>query len=481
MLETKAGNLSESAPHTLVASERDRQSEYLAQSIARHTEKTKISKQIAQKYRPVLADKRTLVDFLLPFKEIYYPIVTKRSFGAKIWDVDGNEYIDLIMGFGVNLFGHNPIWIRQVLQEQLETGIELGLQPELVGEVAQMICDLTGMERVTFTNTGTEAVMTAIRLARAVTNRQKIAIFTDSYHGHFDGILGQLEKSDRSWKTIPTTIGISPNYVADLVILDYGNFESLEIVKKYKHELAAVLVEPVQSRRIDLQPKEFLQQLRQLTKELDIALIFDELVTGFRIHPGGAQAWFGVEADIATYGKILGGGMPIAVIAGKAAYMDKIDGGVWNYGDDSFPSSEKIFFAGTFCKHPLAIAAAHTILQHFKERGSTVQEELNQRTTQFVQTLNTYFESQELPIQLANFGSIFGPASVSIAEDEKFLEEESAINGFDLLYYHLLNRGIMLRGDRGFLSTAHTDEDLDRIISAVQDSINELIEGGFFS
>jgi glutamate-1-semialdehyde aminotransferase len=471
MLETKL--------ETKAENQDNRQSQYLANLIARHTEKTKTSKQLAQKYRSFLADKKTVVDFLLPLKEMYYPIVAKRSLGSKVWDVDGNEYIDLVMGFGVNLFGHNPDWIQQALQQQLETGIQLAIQPEFVGEVAQLICQLTGMERVTFTNTGTEAVMTAIRLARAATGRNKIAIFTGSYHGHFDGTLGQRETSDRDLITVPVTIGTSPNFVADIIILDYGEPESLGLIQKHQRELAAVLVEPVQSRRLDLQPKAFLQQLRQLTKELEIALIFDELVTGFRIHPGGAQAWFGVEADIATYGKIIGGGMPIAVIAGKAAYLDKIDGGAWNYGDDSYPHVEKIFFAGTFCKHPLAITAAYTILKYFQTQGSTVQERLNQRTTDFVQTLNTYFELQELPIQLANFGSVFGPASVGFSEGDEPLTE-SAVNPFDLLYYHLLDRGIMLRGDRGFLSTSHTDEDLDRIIWAVKDSINELIAGGFF-
>jgi glutamate-1-semialdehyde aminotransferase len=464
---------------TKVKSASDRQSQYLANLIARHTEKTKTSKQLAQKYRPFLADKKSVVDFLLPLKEMYYPIVTKRSLGSKLWDADDNEYIDLIMGYGVNLFGHNPSWITQALQQQLEAGIELGLQPELVGEVAQLICELTGMERVTFSNTGTEAVMTAIRLARATTSRHKIAIFADSYHGHFDGTLGQREIIDRTLNTVSISIGTPPNLVADTLILDYDDPESLEIIQKYQSELAAVLVEPVQSRRLDLQPKAFLQQLRQLTKELDIALIFDELVTGFRIHPGGAQAWFGIEADIATYGKIIGGGMPIGVIAGKAVYMDKIDGGVWNYGDDSFPSSEKIFFAGTFCKHPLAIAAAHTILQRFKIQGSSIQDQLNQRTTQFVEKLNAYFDSESLPIQLANFGSVFGSASAPYLDSNEPLDRDESIV-FDLLYYHLLNRGIMLRGDRGFLSTAHTDEDLDRIVWAVKDSINELIEGGFF-
>jgi glutamate-1-semialdehyde aminotransferase len=160
-----------------------------------------------------------------------------------------------------------------------------------------------------------------------------------------------------------------------------------------------------------LQPKTFLHQLRQLTKESGIALIFDEMVTGFRIHPGGAQAWFGVEADLATYGKIVGGGMPIGIIAGKAAYMDGIDGGMWTYGDASYPQAKTTFFAGTFCKHPLTMAAARAVLKYLKAQGCTLQEQLNQRTSQFVEALNNCFAENELPIRMANFGSLFGLAS----------------------------------------------------------------------
>lgn len=462
---------------TPLESLRDRQSRYLQNLIARHAEKTKFSKQIASQYRHYFADKKTLVDFSLHLKEMYYPIIAKRAFGSNIWDADGNEYIDLIMGFGVDLFGHNPPWIVEAIQEQLHRGIPLGLQPESVGEVAQLISELTGMERVTFTNTGTEAVMTALRLARAVTGRNKVVIFSDSYHGHFDGVLAEAT-GDKPLESISISPGVSPNYIKDILVLEYDNLASLEIIENHKNEIAAILVEPVQSRRIDRQPKDFLQQLRKLTQELDIVLIFDELVTGFRIHPGGAQAWFGIEADIATYGKIIGGGMPIAAIAGKSAYMDRIDGGTWNYGDDSAPTTEKIFFAGTFCKHPLAIAAARAVLQHIKQQGIALYEDLNRRSDRFVQTLNSYFESEGLPLELTNFGSLFGPASLPISETES-ASETPEIDPFDLLYYHLLNRGIMLRGDRGFLSTAHTDEDLDRIVWAVKDSFNELIEGGF--
>lgn len=451
------------------------QIKHLGAFIERYIKRTKTSKHLAQTYRPVLADNKTLVGFNLFLKELFYPIVGKRSAGSRIWDVDGNEYIDVTMGFGVNLFGHNPPFIKEALQEQLELGVQLGPQAELAGEVAQLISQLTGMERVAFSNTGTEAVMAALRLARAATSRNKIAMFAGSYHGHFDGTLATAQIADGFLQSAPLAPGIPPNFVADTLVLDYGSPQSLEVIKAHAQELAAVIVEPVQSRRPDLQPKAFLQQLRELTQESGIALIFDEMVTGFRIHPGGAQAWFGIQADIATYGKIVGGGMPVGVIAGKGSYMDGIDGGMWDYGDASSPKAKTTFFAGTFCKHPLALAAARSVLQHLKSQGASLQQELNQRTSQFVEKLNAYFQEDEVPVRMANFGSLFGPASSGVSASP----ENPESSGMDLLFYHLADRGVLLRGGGGFLSTAHTDADLDAMILAVQDSVRELREGRF--
>jgi glutamate-1-semialdehyde aminotransferase len=278
--------------------------------------------------------------------------------------------------------------------------------------------------------------------------------------------------------SVPSAPGIPQNLVKDVLVLDYGNPRSIDIIKDHERELAAVLVEPVQTSNLKLQPKEFLQQLRQLTKEAGIALIFDEMVSGFRIHPGGAQAWFGIEADLATYGKVVGGGMPIGIIAGKAAYMDAIDGGMWNYGDDSYPQAKKTFFAGTYCKHPLGLAAARAVLKHLKSHGPSLQQQLNQRMAQFAEALNAYFEEDRLPLQVENFGSVF-----SLTISERFAlsqDSDSPDIRLILLYYNLIYKGILLRGNGGFLSTAHTDEDINFIIQAVQDSIIKFRKEGFF-
>ena len=453
-----------------------RQQIELEQFLENYNQRTKFSKLLSQKYRPVLADNKASFLFSLPLKEISYPIAGKRSLGSKIWDVDGNEYIDLIMGYGINLFGHNPSFVKQAIAEQLDQGIHLGTQSEVAGEVAELICELTQMERVAFSNTGTEAIMTAIRLARTVTNRNKIALFSGSYHGHFDGTLVKAQVVNGDLYSVPMAPGIPQNIVKDVLILEYGNPHSLDIIKDHESELAAVLVEPVQTSNLSLQPKEFLQQLRQLTEEAGTALIFDEMVSGFRIHPGGAQAWFGIEADLATYGKVVGGGMPIGVIAGRAAYMDAIDGGMWNYGDDSYPQAKQTFFAGTYCKHPLAMAAARAVLNHLKRHGASLQEQLNQRTSQLAEELNAYFEEDKLSLKIENFGSLFGfTASGSLAVSQ---DSDSQTIAQLLIYYKLLDKGILLRGNGGFISTAHTDKDINSLIQAVRDSITELRKGG---
>ncbi|MGL4623012.1 MAG: aspartate aminotransferase family protein [Chroococcidiopsis sp.] len=456
-----------------------KQHQYLQKFIYNYNQRTKKSKQISQVSRPYFADHKASTIFSMPFKEICYTIVSDRSCGSKVWDIDGNEYLDFSMGYGVNLFGHNPPFIKQAIEEQLEQGIHLGLQSEVACEVAHLICELTNMERVALSNTGTEAVMTAIRLARTANNRHKIALFSGSYHGHFDGTLVKTKTVDGIRQILPIAPGIPPSIVEDVLVLDYDKPESLAAIAQHKHELAAVLVEPVQTSHPQLQPKEFLQQLRQLTQETGIVLIFDEMVTGFRIHPGGAQAWFNIEADLATYGKIVGGGMPIGVIAGKATYMDAIDGGMWNYGDASYPRAKKTFFAGTYCKHPLAMATARAVLRQLKSHGNSLQQKLNQRTSQLAKTLNAYFTEDKLPLKMVNFGSLF---AVGFSDNYEVSEDYASQNTVGmLLYYHLIDKGVLFRENGGFLSTVHTDEDLDRLIRAVKSSMRELREAGFLS
>ena len=441
------------------------QQQHLDALIARFTERTKTSKQIVQRDRPRLADSRASVGFRMSIKEMLYPIVAQRSQGSKIWDVDGNEYLDMTMGQGVTLFGHQPDFIMSALQSQLSEGIHLSPRSPIVGEVAALICELTGAERACFCNSGTEAVMAAIRIARATTDRSKIALFEGSYHGHADGTLFRKQIIDNEPRSFPLALGVPPSIGSDVVVLDYGSTETLEYLQKYGQDLAAVLVEPIQSGNPLLQPKQFLQSLRQITSQMGIALIFDEMITGFRSHPGGAQALFGVQADIATYGKVIAGGMPIGVVAGKARYLDSIDGGMWNYGDKSYPGVDRTFFGGTFNQHPLAMVAARAVLTHLKEQGTGLQQQLNDRTAALADTLNRYFQAEEVPIKIEQFSSFFRFALAG---------------NLDLLFYHMVEKGIYVwEWRKHFLSTAHTEADLAQFVQTVKDSVAELRQGGF--
>jgi natural product biosynthesis luciferase-like monooxygenase protein len=448
-----------------------RQQEYLKAFIARYLQRTPESKRQTQRYRMVHADLKPALSFRLCTKEIRYPIIGARSRGSRLWDVDDNEYVDFTMGYGLNLFGHNPPFIQEAIEEQLKLGMHLGPQTQLAGEVAELITELTGLERVAFCNTGTEAIMAALRLARTATGRNKVAVFAGSYHGTWDGVLVNPQSADGQRSSVPMVPGIPAGVVTEVSVLNYGSMRSLEVLKEHLHELAAVLVEPVQSRKPDLQPREFLHEVRRLTEEAGVALIFDEVITGFRILPGGAQAWFGVQADLATYGKIVGGGLPIGVVAGKARFMDPIDGGMWTYGDLSVPGARTTLYSGTFCKHPLAMAAGRAVLRRIKERADEIYPRLNRSTAQLAERLNTYFESENVPIHLSHFGSLFrlGGSFQLTSQD-----------GMDLLFYHFIHKGVYVwEGRNWFLSTAHTDEEIQRMIDVVKESVAEMRDGGF--
>ncbi|MBO9732433.1 MAG: amino acid adenylation domain-containing protein [Chitinophaga sp.] len=441
------------------------QQAYLDAFIQRYNAKTKTSKALTQQYRPVLADNRASAGFRFSTKELVYPILAASSQGATITDVDGNKYVDLAMGFGVDLLGHCPPAVMTALQQQLQQGFQLGPQTPLAGQAATLVTKLTGMERASFHNSGTEAVMTAIRLARTVTGRKKIAVFAGAYHGHFDGTLAAPEDLERTHAGVPMAPGIVENMVADVLVFDYHHPDVVEHIRAHAHELAALVVEPVQSRRPGYQPKALLHELRSMTAAENVALIFDEMITGFRIHPGGAQAHFGVRADLATYGKIAGGGLPIGIIAGSSRFMNALDGGIWQYGDDSYPAVDTTFFAGTFCKHPLSMASSLALLQELDRRGPALQQQLNIRTTRLVQDISAFFEENQVPIQIHSFGSLF----------------YFAINtNMDLFFYHLLEKGVYIwEGRTCFLSDAHSDEDIDFIARSIKDSIRELQQAGF--
>jgi glutamate-1-semialdehyde aminotransferase/acyl carrier protein len=433
--------------------------------IRRYTARTRKSKQLTEANRSVLADPRTVTGFRPAIKELVYQVTIDRSQGSHLWDVDGNEYVDALNGFGASLFGWQPEFVTKAVSAQLAMGYEIGPMHPLAGEVAELFCRLTGFDRAGFCNTGSEAVLGAIRIARTVTGRSTIAVFSGSYHGIFDEV---VVRGTKKLTAVPAAPGILPSSAENVIVLDYGTPESLEILRARCAELAAIVVEPVQSRRPDLQPGEFLRQLRQITEESGTALIMDEMVTGFRIAPGGAQEHFGVRGDLATYGKAVGGGFPIGIIAGSRQWMDALDGGGWQFGDDSTPTVGVTYFAGTFVRHPLALAAAKAVLQHLSEEGPSLQERLNGMTEKFAAGLNAHFSEVGAPLEIRYFGSLWKP----------FYTSEHA-NG-DLLFYMLRDRGVhILEGFPCFFTAAHSQADVELVAGAFRESIAEMQGAGF--
>ncbi|MGB1251075.1 MAG: amino acid adenylation domain-containing protein [Candidatus Promineifilaceae bacterium] len=445
------------------------QAAHLKDLTERMLAKTGGSRKLAQAYRDVHADPRGIAAFRQLWKDLVYQIAVERSKGSKVWDVDGNDYVDITMGFGINFFGHSPDFIQQAMHAQTDTGIHIGPQDTISGDVARLVREITGMQRVSFCNTGSEAVMAAIRMARTQTGRDKIVFFNGDYHGVFDEVLARPQIRKGKLHTAPAAPGITHDSVKNTYILEYGEDASLEFIRAHAHELAAVVIEPVQSRHPNNRPKQFIHNIRRITEQSGTAMVFDEVITGFRVHPRGMQHVYGVKPDICAYGKIVGGGMPIGVVAGNPKFMDGIDGGMWQYGDDSIPEADLTFFAGTFVRHPLTMAAARAVLTRIKAEGPALQERVSGRMTAFASEMNAFFVERQVPIRVNHFSSWFR------------FEAPADIQYKDLLFYHLLEKGVYVFTffQNCFFSTEHSDADIERIKHAIKQGVIELQAAGF--
>lgn len=432
--------------------------------VKRYTAKTAKSKAFTQQHRAHMADPRVVTGFKPQTKELTYQVVVDRSTGCYLWDIDGNKYVDILSGFGSSMFGYMPDFVKEALHKQVDLSAEIGPMHPLAAEVSELLCELTGQERAAVCNTGSEAVLGAMRMARTVTGRSLIISFSGSYHGINDEVIIRGSKSKKSYPGAP---GIMPEAVQNMLVLDYGTPESLEIIKERCHEAAAILVEPVQSRRMEFRPVDFLRELRRITKEHGTALIFDEVITGFRTHPNGVQALFGIQADIGTYGKVIGGGMPIGAMIGKREWMDALDGGHWQFGDDSVPEAGVTYFAGTFVRHPLTMAAMKASLQHMKDEGPALQERLNTMTEGMVARANDLFDKYQLPYRWVNFGSAF-----------KTKYDES-VNYTELFFMLMRYHGVHVLDFPHFITTAHTAADIEFIMQALEKTCKDLRASGF--
>lgn len=431
--------------------------------IEKLSQKNALTKTHTQNFREYFALNRNSAGFNSQAKELIYTLVCDKTEGAYVFDIDNNKYIDLTMGFGSILFGHNYAPVRKEIEAQLNTSWSVGPISPLAGELAKKICTVTTAERTAFFNSGTEAVMVALRIAKAATKKRYFVFFKGSYHGTFDPLLTIKNNhiTNIAQEIIP---GITQNILNESYFLEYGTEESLEFIEKNKDSIAAVLTEPVQSRNPSLQPLQFLQKLRKLTEENNIALIFDEVITGFRIGLGGCQKYFNIKADIITYGKVIGGGLPIGIVAGSSKYLDTLDGGFWNYNDDSFPAVKTTFVAGTFCHHPLAMAASLKTLDILCESNGEILNELNNTTSAFCNKMNQFFLENGYKISISHFGSLF-----------RF----NTPGKNNLLYHQLLLNGVYIwEGRNCFLSTAHNESIVLELEEKIKLSCKQLVEQG---
>lgn len=451
---------------------------YIAALAEKYDRFTARSKANVLAHQVHFVDQRRAFHLIKDLKKLHFQITYTKAEGAYVHDADGNKYIDISGDMGVNLFGHRAPFLIEAIKHSLDQGIPLVGYSEMIFQACRLFCEITGHERALFTQSGTEAVMFAVRIARAATGRRKVVLFDGAYHGLSDVVAATRDLGGNSFPMAP---GILQEFADQVIVLDYGEMASLDAIEAQAESIATVLVEPVQSRHPYKQPVEFLKALRQLTIEKNIPLILDEMITGFRVCPKGAQGRFGIQADIATYGKIPGGGLPTGVIAGAAKYMDLVDGGTWRFDDDSMPNSKRTGMAGTHSQNPLKVAAALAVLGEIKRRcgdaGSSCesctcfQKTLNEKTTRLAATLNAFFRDERLPIVINTFGSLF-----------RFRFVDSYWGVTEALFFILLRMQGVETNIQGncFLTTAHTDEDLEKVIAAVKASLAELKQSGFF-
>ena len=438
--------------------------------VRRFNAKTPKSKALTDEHRFVHADPRTASGFNRLWKEIVYQIVTVESKGSRLLDIDGNEYIDILNGFGPGFLGHGFDPVVEAMHKQMDAGFEVGPQSLAAMEAASLFAEVTGNDRASFVCTGSEAVYAAMRLARTCTGRDKIVFFARDYHGNFDEVLARGVGSDDSLRTLPTAPGVPRDSVKNVVVLPYGTDASLDYIRTHANELAAVMVEPVQSRRPEFRPHEFIREIRDITRASESLFIFDEVVTGFRFGPRGAQDYYGIDADLVTYGKVVGGGMPLGVVSGKSRYMDTFDGGAWQFGDDSFPNAPVTFFAGTFVRHPLVMASLKAMLTHFRDQPSHFWKAVNAKGDKLAGTLDRWFEANDMPFQMPNCGSLMYLR----------IDEEQQYGG--LFGAHIRDRGVFyLEGFPSYMTAAHDDEDIDYVIEAVKDSALEMRSAGLLT
>jgi len=388
-----------------------------------------------------------------------------RGQSCRIWDVDGNEYIDYVCSWGPLVLGHAPPVLVTALQKAAENGTSFGAPTEGEVELAQIICEaLPSVDSIRLVSSGTEACMSAIRMARAYTGRNKIIKFSGCYHGHADGLLVKAG-SGAMTHGIPTSAGVPGSYAQETLVAEYNDLASVQqLFDAYPQDIAGVIVEPVAGNMGVVPPADgFLAGLRQLTLENGATLIFDEVITGFRLAYGGAQNLFDITPDITCLGKIIGGGLPVGAYGGRREIMEQV------------APLGPMYQAGTLSGNPLAVTAGITTLKELQKPGTY--EYLDSLAQRFTDGLSQVFRQLEVPSSINRVKSMFtgfftdGPVNV-LSQVEK-----ADTTQYGRYFHAMLERGVYLapsQFEAGFVSTAHTEADIDRTIEIAEAALKTL-------
>lgn len=384
-----------------------------------------------------------------------YPRFLDHGMGSHVWDVDGNEYIDLIGSWGPLILGHCCQAVEQAVTAAISKGLSFGAPTAAEVEMAQLVCRMTGLEMVRMVNSGTEAVMSALRLARGATGRGKIIKFAGCYHGHSDAMLVKAGSGALTGGA-PDSAGVPADIAADTLTASYNDLASVEaLLLANPGQVAAVIVEPVAANMGVVPPQPgFLQGLRQLCDQHGSLLIFDEVITGFRLAPGGAQEYFGVRADLVTYGKIIGGGMPVGAYGGSRRLMELV------------APLGPVYQAGTLSGNPVAMAAG---LAQLRILSSTpgIYADLERKGAALEAGLKQALAG--MPAQVNRVGSL-----LTVFFTSQAVTGYDQARSSDLALYSRWYRGLLAQGiytapsqfEAMFLSHAHTDEDIQKILAA---------------
>jgi len=401
------------------------------------------------------------------FVDKEYPIFIKSGNGSRLYDEDGNEYVDMIGSWGPMILGHNYPQVLEIVKKELENGTSFGLPTKKEVELAELVksCFLS-IEKLRLTTSGTEAAMASVRLARAFTGKNKIVKFEGCYHGHSDSLLVKAGSGLLTF-AYQDSNGITEGVVKDTITLPFGDFEKLKETLESEKDIACVIIEPIPANMGLIETKkEYLEKIREITEKEKIVLIFDEVISGFRISLGGAQKVFGITPDLTVLGKIIGGGYPVGGFGGKKEIMDLIS------------PVGNVYHAGTLSGNPISVAAGIETISILK-KNTEIYENIDTKTGNLVNQINELIKKYSIPASVNHFGSLF----TIFFSKEKVDTLEKAISSNDEFYSiyfdTMLENGIIVppsKYEAHFISYVHNNEDMEKFLTGVEKTFEKISE-----